>query len=47
VIPVSPNTDDIRNYIEMKLDRDDEPEAMDNDLRADTVRVILDKMSDM
>ena len=31
----------------MKLDRDDEPEAMDKDLRADIVKVILDKMSDM
>ena len=47
VIPVSPNTDDIRSYLKMKLDRDDEPEAMDNDLREDIVRVILDKMSDM
>jgi len=47
VIPVSPNTDDIRNYLEMKLDRDDEPEAMDSNLRADIVKVILDKMSDM
>ena len=47
MIPVSPNTNDIRNYIEMKLDRDDEPEAMDNNLRADIVKVILDKMSDM
>jgi hypothetical protein len=28
VIPISPNTDDIRNYLEMRLDRDDEPEAM-------------------
>ena len=47
VIPVSPNADDIRNYVEMKLDRDDEPEAMDNDLREDIVKVILDKMSEM
>ena len=47
VIPISPNTDDIRNFLEMKLDRDGEPEAMDNDLRADIVKVILDKMSDM
>jgi len=47
VVPVSPNTDDIRNYLEMKLDRDADPEAMDNDLRADIVKVILDKMSDM
>ena len=31
----------------MKLETDEEPEAMDNDLRADIVRVILDKMSDM
>jgi len=46
-IPISPNTDDIRSYLEMKLDRDSEPEAMDNDLRANIVKVILDKMSDM
>ena len=47
VLPVSPNTDDIRNYLEMKLDRDHEPEAMDGDLREDIVKVILSKMSDM
>ena len=47
VIPIRPNPDDIRNYLEMKMGRDDEPEAMDNDLRADIVKVILDKMSDM
>jgi len=47
VIPISPNTDDIRSYLEMKLDRDSEPEAMDSGLRADIVKVILDKMSDM
>ena len=47
VIPISPNSDDIRNYVEMRLDRDDEPEAMSNDLRADIVRVILRKISDM
>ena len=47
VIPVSPNMNDIRNYLEMRLDRDDEPEAMDSNLRADIVKVILDKMSDM
>ena len=47
VIPISPNTDDILNYVEMRLDRDAEPEAMSNDLRADIVRVILDKISDM
>ena len=47
VMPISPNTNDIRTYLEMKLDEDTEPEAMNNDLRADIVRVILDKISDM
>ena len=48
VIPISPNTDDIRNYLEMRFDRDEEQdEAMDNDLRVDIVRTIMDKMSDM
>ena len=46
-IPISPNTDDVRNYLHMKLDRDPEPEAMDDSLRADIVKPILDKMSDM
>ena len=47
VIPISPNPDDIRNYVEMKLNRDAEPEAMSDGLRADIVRVILEKISDM
>jgi len=47
VIPISPNTSDIRNYLEMRLDRDAEPEAMTNDLRADIIRVILENISDM
>ena len=47
VIPISPNPDDIRNYAEMRLNRDADPEAMSNDLRADIVRVILEKISDM
>ena len=47
VIPVSPNQDDIRNYLEMRLDSDDEPEAMSPDLRAEIVRIILDEMSGM
>ena len=47
VIPINPNTDDVRNYLEMRLDKDDDPEAMDNDLRADIVKIILEKMSDM
>ena len=47
VIPISPNTDDIRNYMEMRLDRDAEPEAMTKDLRANIVSVVLEKISDM
>ena len=47
VIPISPNLDDIQNYVETRLDRDLEPEAMSNDLRVDIVRVILEKISDM
>ena len=47
VIPVSPNMDDIRNYLEMRLDRDPEPEAMNNNLRADIVRITLEKISNV
>ena len=47
VIPISPNIDDIQNYLEMRLDRDAEPEAMSNDLRAAIVRVSLERISDM
>jgi len=47
VILISPNRDDIRNYVEMRLDRDDEPQAMNKDLRADIIETILDKMSEM
>ena len=46
-IPISPKEDDIRNYVVMRLDRDDMPEAMDDGLRAEIVRIILDKMSNM
>ena len=31
----------------MKLDRDEEPEAMDDGLRAHIVKIIADKMADM
>ena len=47
VIPISPNTGDIRDYLAMRLGEDDEPEAMDDELRADIVKSIVDKMSDM
>ena len=47
VIPISPNTDDVRSYLQMKLDKDEDPEAMDDSLRVDIVKTILDKVSDM
>ena len=47
IVPISPNPEDIRNYVEMRLDRDAEPEAMSDDLRADIVRAILENVSDM
>ena len=46
-IPIRPNQDDIRNYVVMRLDRDIEHGAMSDDLRAEIVKVILDKMSNM
>jgi len=47
VVPISPNPNDIRNYVEMRLDKDSEPEAMSNDLRVDIVRVVLEKISNV
>ena len=46
-IPVSPKEKDIRNYLEMRINKDDKEDAMNNELRADIVRTILEKMSDM
>jgi len=47
VVPISPNTDDIKNCLEMKFGRDVYPEAMNDGLRAAIVRIILEKSSDM
>ena len=47
VIPISPSPGDIRDYVEMRLKRDTEPEAMNKELRAEIVRAILEKISDM
>ena len=47
VMPISPNMDDIRSYLEMRLDRDPEPEAMNDDLRADIVRITLEMISNV
>ena len=47
VMPISPTTEDIKNYLAMRLDRDDELEAMSDSLRADIIRIMQEKMSDM
>ena len=47
VIPISPNTEDIRNYVEMRLDKDTEQDAMNDNLRADIVRIVMEEISDM
>ena len=46
-MPIAPNTNDILSYVEMRLARDSEPEAMSSDLRGDIVRVIPEMISDM
>ena len=46
-IPVSPTRDDITSYVKMRLDCDTDPYAMDDNLRADIMRVIPDKISEM
>jgi len=47
VIPINPNEDDIKDYVVMRLDRDDTPEAMNDGLRAGIMKSILEKMSNV
>ena len=46
VVHVNPKPSDIKNYLEWRLDRDTDREAMSDGLREDIVRIILEKMSD-
>jgi len=46
IISVSPTNDDIRVYLGARLDRDTEPDAMDDDLRNDIMRMIPEKLSE-
>jgi len=47
IVPVSPTEDDIRIYLDVRLDRDTEAHAMDNDLRRDIMRIILETISEV
>jgi len=46
-IAVIPTTEDIRRYLKMRLDRDPTPGAMDDDLRAEIMRIIPGEFSPM
>ena len=46
MVHVNPEPGDIKNYLECRLDKDADREAMSDDLREDIVRIILEKMSD-
>jgi len=46
-MPVSPTQDDIRSYLKMRLGVDTTPKAMDDKLRADIMRIIPEKISEM
>ena len=46
-MPVIPTIRDIERYLKMRLDRDSAPEAMDDDLRAEIMRIIPRKISQM
>jgi len=46
-IPLSPTPSDIKSYLEMRLGDDSIPKAMDDELRADIMRIIPEKISEM
>ena len=45
-IPISPTDADIKSYLEMRLDGDTDPDVMDGKLRADIIRIVLEKISE-
>ena len=44
-IPLSPTHEDITNYLQMRLSKDTDRHAMDDELRSDIRRIVLDKIS--
>jgi len=46
-IPLSPPKGDIESYLEMRLDGDPDPNAMDDELRADIMKIIPEKISEV
>ena len=47
LIPLSLSGTDIKSYLWMRLDRDTDPDAMDDELRADIMRIIPEKVPEM
>ena len=46
-IPLGPTHGDIKSHLEMRLDRDYDPDAIDDELRADIMRIIPEKAPEM
>jgi len=46
-VPISPKTHDVKIYLEKELEKDPERGAMSDDLRADILRIIPEKISEM
>ena len=46
-IHLSPTHRGIKSYLEIRLDSDTDPSAMDDELRADIMRIIPEKISEM
>ena len=46
-IPLSPTRGDVKSYLDMRLDGDPIPNAMDDELPADIIRVVLEMVSEM
>ena len=47
VIRITPKTEDVMDYLKMKLDKDNKREEMKEEFRAEIVRTVLENMSDM
>ena len=45
IVPISPKPHDIKRYLDNKLEMDPEPGAMSDTLRADILRIILERVS--
>ena len=47
MIPISPKIKDIQKYLEMRLENDPTPKAMNDDLRAEIMKTVPETISTM